>query len=66
MNYTQIDWSQRDIIKKIKILTKQGTDTIYTFILMKYHKYPLKKLKHAKVLAQVNKPYCKLLLDMKP
>ena len=47
---------QRDIIKKIKILTKRGADTIYTVIPIKYHNYPSNtKLKHANVLFQVNK-----------
>ena len=40
MEFTQNDWGQRDIINKIKILTKLGTDTIHAVISTKYQKYP--------------------------
>ena len=40
MNFTHNDSGQRDIIKKIKILTKRVAYTIYTVIPMKYPKYP--------------------------
>ena len=56
MEFTQNDWGQRDIINKIKILIKRGTDAIHAVILTKYQKYPSTKiLKHASVLAKVNK-----------
>ena len=32
MDSTQNDWGQRDIINRIIILTKQGTDTIHAVI----------------------------------
>ena len=54
-SFTQIDWGQWYIIKKVTILTKQGTDTIHAVIPKKYQKYPLKKLKHANVLDKENK-----------
>ena len=59
MELTQNEWGQCDIINKIKILTKSGTDTIHAVILTKYQKYPYNKiLKHANVLVKVNKsPY---------
>ena len=41
MEFTNNDWGQHDIINNIKILTKQGTDTIHAIILTKYHKYPI-------------------------
>ena len=48
MNFTHNYWGQHDIINKIKILTKQGADTIYTAIMIKYHKYPSEKIiRHA-------------------
>ena len=37
MKFTNNDWGQHDIIKNIKTLTKRGTNTIYTVILMKFH-----------------------------
>ena len=56
MEFNQNDWGQRDIINKIIILTKGGTDRMYSVILKKYHKYPPTTiLKHANVLAKVNK-----------
>ena len=56
MDFTPNEWVQRDIINKIKILTKQGTDMIHAIIPMKYQKYPsTSTLKHANVLAKVNK-----------
>ena len=56
MGFTQNNSGQYDIINKIKILTKRGTDTIHALIPKKYQKYPsTKRLKHANVLAKVNK-----------
>ena len=56
MELTQNDWGQRDTINKTKILTKQGSDKIHDVIPTKYQKYPSNKiLKHANVLAKVNK-----------
>ena len=62
MDLMQNDWGQRDIIIKIKILTKQVTYTIHAVILTKYHKYPSTTiLKHSDILAKVNKlPYGRL------
>ena len=62
MEFKQNEWIHRDVINKIRILTKQGTDMIHTVILMKYQKYPSTTiLKHANVLAEVNKlPYGRL------
>ena len=58
MKFTHNYWGQLDIIKKIKILTKRGADTIYTVLPTKYCKYTSTTiLKHANVLAKVNKPY---------
>ena len=39
MEFTQNYWDQRDVINKIKILIKRGTDTIQTIIPEKYQKY---------------------------
>ena len=56
MEFMQNDWGQRDIINKTKILTKQVSDMIHDVILTKYQKYTLNTiLKHANVLAKVNK-----------
>ena len=59
MDFMSNDWNQHDIIDKIKILTKRGTDTIHSGILTKYQKYPsTTKIKHANILDNVNKvPY---------
>ena len=55
MEFNQNDWGQIEITDKINILTKQGTDTIYAVILMKYQKYPSNTiLKYANILAKVN------------
>ena len=55
MSFTQNDWSKSDIIKII-ILAKRGIYTIHAVITKKYKKYPSTKiLKHANVLAKVNK-----------
>ena len=44
------------MINKIIVLSKGGPDTINDVILVKYHKCPsIKILKHANVLAKVNK-----------
>ena len=54
--FTQNYWGQRGIINKTKILTKWGSDMIHDVIPTKYQKYtPNIILKHAIVLAQVNK-----------
>ena len=56
MSFTHNDWGQCGIINNIIILTKQGSDMIYTFIPTKYKKYPQTEiLKHANVLAELNK-----------
>ena len=56
MNFIQNDWGQRDIINKIKILTKQDTDMIHVVTTTKYHKYPSNTIiKHANVLDELNK-----------
>ena len=56
MESNQNDWGQRDIINKIIILTKRGTDMIHAVIMTKYHKYPsFTILKHANVLDKANK-----------
>ena len=59
MEFTQNDWGQCDIINKIIVLSKWGSDTIHAAIPTKYYKYPSNKiLKHANVFAKENKvPY---------
>ena len=59
MDNTQNYWGQRDIINTIKTFTKQGSDMINDVISKKYQKYPFNAiLKHANILAKVNKsPY---------
>ena len=59
ISITHIDWDQCYIMNKIMILTKRGTDTIYTVFPGKYQKYSSTTiLKHANILAKVNKfPY---------
>ena len=53
--------------KKITILTKQGKDTTHAVITMKYQKYTSTAvLKHANVLAKVNKFIYVHLLNMMP
>ena len=51
------------MIIKIIILNKKSRDTIHAIVLRKYKKYPSTTiLKHANVLAKVNKsPYVRLL-----
>ena len=67
MEFTQNDWFQRDIINKLIILTKRGTDTINFVIPKKYHKYTsITVLKHANVLAEVNKSSYARLHNMMP
>ena len=47
---------QRDIINKITILIKQGTDKIHAIIPTKYQKYPSTTiLKHTNILDKLNK-----------
>ena len=56
MEFTQNNQGQGDIINKLKILTKQGTDTIHAVIPKKHQKYPWTTiLTHENVLAKVNK-----------
>ena len=56
MELAQNNRGQREIINKIVVLTKQGTDTAHTIIPTKYQKYPSTTInKHANVLAIVNK-----------
>ena len=56
MKFTQNDWGQRDIINKIAILTKLGTDMINDGIHKKYQKYPSTTiLKHVNVFDKLNK-----------
>ena len=40
MELIQNEWGQCDIINKIKIWTKRGTDTIHAVLPKKYQKYP--------------------------
>ena len=57
MDFKQNDLGQREIINNITILTKLGIATIHAVIPTKYQKYPSATiLKHANVLAKVNKP----------
>ena len=54
--HMQNDWGQRDIINRIKILTKRGSYMINDAIPTKYCKYPSNTLlKQANVLVKVNK-----------
>ena len=56
MSFTQNYQSQRDIINKIIILTKIGTDTIYSVIPNRYQNYTSTTIpKHAIILAKLNK-----------
>ena len=56
MEFTQDDWVQHDVINKIMILNKQGSDMINDVIPTKYQKYlSITILEHANVLAKVNK-----------
>ena len=55
-NITQNDCGQREIINKIKILTKRSSDTIHVVIPMKYQKNTSTTiLKHKNILAKLNK-----------
>ena len=62
MKFTQNYWGQFNIINKIKILTKQVTDTIHASIPTKYQKYPTTTIiKHSNVFAKSNElPYGRL------
>ena len=63
MGFTHNDWGQCDIIKKNKILTNWYAYTIYTVIMMIYHKFPSNTiLKHSNILDQLNKSSYKRLL----
>ena len=56
MEFMQNALGQCDIINKIKILIKRVSDKIHDIISTKYQKYPSNKiLKHANILAKVNK-----------
>ena len=56
---TQNDWVQRDIINKIKISAKRGSDTIHAIIMTKYQKCPSTTiLKHENVLSKLNELNC--------
>ena len=56
MDFTKNDCGQRDIIKKIIILTKRGTDMIHAVIPEKCNNYPSTTIiKHTIFLAKVNK-----------
>ena len=59
MEIMQNYWGQREIINKIKMLNKRGTDTIHATIPTKNWKYPSTTiLKYVNILAKVNKsPY---------
>ena len=67
MEFTQNYWGQHDIINKIVILTKQGTDKIHAVIPKKYWKYPWTTiLKDAIFLAKVKKLPYRRLTNMNP
>ena len=56
MEFAQNYWGQHDIINKITILIKLGSDTINAVIPKKYHKYPSTTiLKPVNVLDKLNK-----------
>ena len=58
ISFTHNEWGQHDIMNNNIILIKRGADTIYTVLPTKYCKYTSTTiLKHANVLAKVNKPY---------
>ena len=53
--FTQNDWGQNNIINKIIILNKLGSDMIHDVIPTKYQKYfSTTILEHANVLAKVD------------
>ena len=67
MIFTQNDWGQHANINKIIILTKGGKYAIHAVIPTKYQKNPSKTiLKHANILAKVNKSPYVCLLNMFP
>ena len=54
--FNKNDRCQRDIINKIKVITKICTYTIHDLIPLKYQKYPYTTImKHVNVLDKVNK-----------
>ena len=56
MEFTQNDLGQHEIINKIIILNKRGSDMIHDVITKKYQKYfTTTILEHANFLAKVNK-----------
>ena len=67
VSFTYNDSGKRTITNNIIILTKRGADTTYTVILAKYYKYPSTTIiKHANVMATVNKLPCRRLLNITP
>ena len=67
ISFTQNDWGQCDIINRIIILTKRGTDTRHSVIPTKYQKYPSTTiLKHMNYLDKLNKSPYVCLLTMAP
>ena len=56
MDFTKNEWDQHDIINKIIILNKRGSDMIHDVIPTKYQKYlSTSILERANFLAKVNK-----------
>ena len=56
MDFKQNDLGKRDMIKNDIKLTKKGTNTLRSFTVTKYQKYPSTTIpKHPNVLAKVNK-----------
>ena len=56
MDFTQNDWGQHNIINKMIILNKRGSDMIHDVIPTKYQKYfSTTILEHANFLDKVNK-----------
>ena len=56
MSFNQNELGQRNIINRITILTKRGTDMMHDVITTKYQKYTsIKILKNANVMAALNK-----------
>ena len=67
MDFTQNDWGQHNIINKIIILNKRGSDMIHDVIPIKYQKYfSTTIIEHTKCLAKVNKSPWGHLHNMTP
>ena len=61
---TQNDWGQSDIINKIKVSAKRGSDKIHAIIMTKYQKCPSSTiLKHENVLVKLNGSHQKLFTN---